>query len=312
MTSRETSFDSGGLRCAATLYLPETHPDAPEPPVIVMAHGLGAIREMGLAAYAERFTAAGYACLVFDYRHFGDSQGHPRHLLSPAEQLQDWTAALDHARRLEGVDGDRIIAWGTSFAGGHVITTAADHPRGLVAAIAQSPFTDGVASALALHPLSTAKVMAAAVRDLVRSGLGKDPYMVATAGPPRGAALMTAPDAEPGYLGLVPPDSDFRNEVAARAAFAILGYRPGRHTGRIRIPVLFAICAPDSVAPAVPTRRFAARAPRGEVAVYTDGHFDIYAGDGFERVVTDQLDFLRRHVPVTPKGASSTDSSAGT
>lgn len=29
-----------------------------------MAHGLGAVRGMRLDAYAERFCAAGYACLV--------------------------------------------------------------------------------------------------------------------------------------------------------------------------------------------------------------------------------------------------------
>ena len=31
---------------------------------------------------------------------------------------------------------------------------------------------------------------------------------------------------------------------------------------------------------------------------YPDGHFDIYTGDAFERVLADQLDFLARHVPV--------------
>jgi hypothetical protein len=30
------------------------------------------------------------------------------------------------------------------------------------------------------------------------------------------------------------------------------------------------------------------------------GHFDIYGGDLFERVVADQLAFLATHVPVTP------------
>ena len=69
MTSREITFDSGGLRCAATLYLPDLRPDAPRPPVIVMAHGLGAVREMRLAAYAERFTAAGYAAQAGEETH---------------------------------------------------------------------------------------------------------------------------------------------------------------------------------------------------------------------------------------------------
>lgn len=299
MSSCETTFDSGGSLCAATLYLPDRRPGRGRPPVIVMAHGLGAIRAMGLASYAERFTTAGYACLVFDYRHFGDSEGWPRHLLSPRKQIEDWAAALTFARTLEEVDGDRIVAWGTSFAGGHVITTAATRPRALVAVIAQNPFTDGIASALAINPISLTKVTFSAVRDLFRSVRGRAPYMIATAGPPRTTALMTAPDAEPGYLALVPPESDFRNEVAARVAFDILGYRPGRHTRRIQVPTLFAICEKDSVAPAGPAKRYAARTPGGETISYPEGHFAIYTGDGFERVVADQLDFLRRHVPLT-------------
>lgn len=32
-------------------------------PLIVMAHGLGAVKEMRLDAYAERFMAAGYRVL---------------------------------------------------------------------------------------------------------------------------------------------------------------------------------------------------------------------------------------------------------
>jgi hypothetical protein len=31
--------------------------------------------------------------------------------------------------------------------------------------------------------------------------------------------------------------------------------------------------------------------------VYPNGHFDIYVGEPFERVVADQVEFLQRHVP---------------
>src|SRR5690349_3794769 len=36
----------------------------------------------------------------------------------------------------------------------------------------------------------------------------------------------------------------------------------------------------------------------GEVRLYPEGHFDIYVGEPFERVVADQIAFLQRHVPV--------------
>ncbi len=39
--------------------------------------------------------------------------------------------------------------WGTSFGGGHVIVTAAEDRR-IAAVIAQCPFTDGLASSLAI------------------------------------------------------------------------------------------------------------------------------------------------------------------
>jgi hypothetical protein len=42
---------------------------------------------------AERFCAAGYACLVFDYRHYCDNDGQPRQLLDIGRQLDEWAAA---------------------------------------------------------------------------------------------------------------------------------------------------------------------------------------------------------------------------
>lgn len=291
----DVSFPSDGTACAAWLYLP----DGPAPgPAIVMAHGLGAIREMRLDAFAERFCAAGYACLVFDYRHFGASGGEPRQLLSIGRQLQDWTAAIAFARQRPEIDPDRVVAWGTSFGGGHVIVTAASDPR-LAAAIAQCPFTDGIASGLAVNPIVSAKVTARALRDVAASRTGRPPVMIATAGAPGTTALMTAPDAEPGYLQLVPGDAPFANEVAARVALAIMAHRPGRQAAQVTCPILFSVCDEDSVAPAAATIRHVARAPRGEIRRYAEGHFAIYVGDAFEQVVADQLEFLGRHVPVS-------------
>jgi pimeloyl-ACP methyl ester carboxylesterase len=107
---------------------------------------------------------------------------------------------------------------------------------------------------------------------------------------------MTAPDAYPGYLRLVPEDVDLRNEVAARIALTVVTYRPGRLAAKVTCPILFCVCEADSVAPAGPTLRHAAKAPRGEVKRYPEGHFEIYVDDAFERVITDQIAFLDRHL----------------
>lgn len=295
MDRLDVRFASNGLQCSAWLYLPKGTKPAP---VIVMAHGLGSVKGMRLDAFAERFCEAGYACLVFDYRHFGDSEGHPRQLLDVEKQLQDWKAAIAYARSRNDVDTRQVILWGTSFSGGHVLATAADDPS-LAAVISQCPFTDGLASSMAMSPVTSLKVTALAVRDQIAAWLGRAPVMVASAGQPGETALMSAPDCAPGYLGLVPGDgkTTFQNRVAARIALQIIRYNPGRRTPKISAPVLFCVCATDTVAPPKQTLVHAKRAPRGEIKIYQDGHFDIYVGEAFERVVKDQINFLTRTVP---------------
>ena len=297
MTSRlDVEFPSGDATCRAWLYLPDTAQPAP---VIVMAHGLGGIREMRLDAYAERFAAAGYACLVFDYRHFGASDGQPRQLLDIDRQVADWSAAVAFARRRTDVDSSRIVLWGTSFGGGHVIVTAAREP-GVAAVIAQCPFTDGIASLSAMDPWTSLKVTTRAIADTIAGLAGKPPIMLPLAGPPKSAALMTAADAVPGYLGLVPDGAPHRNEVAARVGLRIPLRRPGRFAAQVHCPILFCVCETDTVAPAEATLRHARTAPQGVVRVYPEGHFDIYTGEAFERVVADQIAFLHDRVPVAP------------
>ncbi|WP_196772653.1 alpha/beta hydrolase [Mycobacterium colombiense] len=300
----DVEFDSGGATCAAWLYLPDVTPR----PVIVMAHGLGAVRQMRLDAYAERFAAAGYACLVFDYRHFGDSGGQPRQLLDIKRQLQDWAAAVAFVRSRSDVGGSSVILWGTSFSGGHVLITAAEDQR-IAAVVAQCPFTDGLSSGLAMDPWTSVKLTAVALRDVVGSAVGRAPVMVATAGSPHSIALMTAPDAEPGYLRLLPQNSPFQNQVAARVALQIPRHFPGRRTPGITCPVLFCVCDTDSVAPAKATLRHAAKAPHGQIIRYPEGHFDIYVGEAFEKVVADQIDFLHRTVPVDKPTLPTSDRS---
>src|ERR1700722_6741317 len=235
MQREDVWFNSGSDRINAGLYRPAGEGDAP---LLVVAHGLGAVRTMRLDAYAERFCAAGYACLVFDYRNFGDSEGAPRQLIDIRMQLQDWTVAVAYARTLTGIDHSRIGLWGTSFSGGHVIATAARLP-GIAAVVSQCPFTDGIASLGAMSPLISARITALAVRDLIGARLGRPPVMVQTAGLPGEVALMTAPDAYPGFLGLVPDGVELRNEVAARFGLKLLPYRPGRLAAKGPSPNLF-------------------------------------------------------------------------
>ena len=69
---KDVSLNVKGTSISAWLYLPENS-TAPVP-CIIMGHGFGGTRDMGLERYAVRYLAAGYAVLIFDYRYFGGKQ----------------------------------------------------------------------------------------------------------------------------------------------------------------------------------------------------------------------------------------------
>jgi dienelactone hydrolase len=292
MKRLDVEFASGSDACAAWLYLP----DGEEPfPCIVLAHGWSGVREQRLDAFAERFCAEGMAALVFDYRHFGASGGQPRQLLDIKRQLADWTAAVACARARPEVDGARVALWGSSFSGGHVMQTAAGDPH-VAAVIAQVPFADGLRNLPSLGAGLALRLTLLGLRDQLGALVGRPPRMVPAVGPPGSLAVMTSPDAEPGFHSIDPPASTWRNETAARVAPRVSAYRPGRRAGAIACPILFAIADDDAVTPPAFALAAAGRAPRAEVKHYPGGHFDLYAGEGFERTVADQVEFLRRHL----------------
>ncbi len=135
---------------AAWLWHPEGATGA-----VVLGHGLSAVRDQRLPAYAERFAEAGLAALLFDYRHFGASAGEPRQLLDIQRQLEDWRTALAYARGLDGVA--KVGLFGSSFGGGHALTIATESPA-VSAVVAQCPMTDGLKASLMTPKLTALKL----------------------------------------------------------------------------------------------------------------------------------------------------------
>lgn len=293
---RDIEFMSHGTICRGWLDLP-THHQSGKPPLVIMAHGFSGTRDMLLEPYAERFNAAGMATLIFDYRHFGASDGEPRQLLSPWRELQDWQAAIAFARGLTHIDTGRIALWGTSYAGG-LVTTAAARDPGIAAIVCQCPLMDGRAAVFRLLRYAGAgallRMTAHGLFDAGRQMLGLSPHYIPVVSAPGTLGAMTTEDAYEKWWQLAPPD--YRNEVTARTGLYSSLYRPVRHARQVRCPALVQICEQDSVAPIHATERAARHMPRAEVVRYPVGHFDVYLGQDFERSVSDQSAFLQRHL----------------
>jgi uncharacterized protein len=297
---RDLTFRSRGVTCAAW-HLPGTgdaFTTAQGRPCVVMAHGFGGTKDTGLLAYAEGFAAAGLDVLVFDYRGFGASEGTPRQNVSFRRQRADYVAAIVAARRLDGVDADRIVLWGTSYSGGHVVPVAVADGR-IAAVVSMTPAMDGLAALLAMFKHGgfrrLAPLVAHGLRDVLGALLGRPRHHLPVVGVPGSTAVMTTPGALEDYTALAGPT--WRNEACARVALEVAFNRPIRFASQLRTPILVQIGDHDSVAPPAAARRTAALAGSfAEVCSYPVDHFDVYDGQWQRQALADQLRFLDRQL----------------
>ncbi|ESS08933.1 MAG: lysophospholipase [uncultured archaeon A07HN63] len=287
-STRTTSFDSDGEQCVGTLYLPA---GPTVPPVVVMAPGLGMWRSFGLPAIAERFAEAGYAVLLFDFRHHGDSGGEPRGLVDPKTQIADYEAAISKLRDTDTVDSGGIVLWGHSFSGGHVLSVAAADSR-VAGIIATAPFVDGRRELRRSirQPTQLLRATAAGLRDVLGSKLGRghDVRLVDD----DGFAVITEPGAKRGVLDIIDRESDWENRLPARVFLSLTSYRPITSVESIRCPVLIIGGRDDQVVPAADAAAAADRIPTATYRELSADHLSLL-GEQFETLVDHQLTFLR-------------------
>lgn len=286
------SFPSDGVRCAATHFA-----GADGAPVVVLAHGLAGTQDAGMFPFAEAFAAAGLHAVTFDYRGFGASDGTPRQVVSLAGQVADLHAAADAAKRLPGVDVDRVVLWGVSLGGGHVVSVAAERSD-VAAVVSVVPMVDGLAAArLATRHHSAGQLLASTGRGLasaVRRKAGRGPSMIPVVAHPGEPGALTLSGAYEDYHAIAGPT--WRNEIAADVVLELGTRAPAKAASALEVPWLVQVADFDRSAPPHATMK-AAFAGRAEVRHYPGDHFDLFAGKPFhEPAVEHAVHFLRRHV----------------
>ncbi len=298
LESMDVSFTSHGVRCSAW-HVRATSDDLSHGglrPCVVIAHGFGGTRDTALMDFAEGFAAAGIDSFVFDYRTFGASEGTPRQVVSYQMQRQDYRAAIEAARRMRGVDPERIAVWGTSYSGGHVLAVAAEDPR-IAAVVSLVPAPDGVAAVAEIAryagPVAPLKLVAHGLRDAFSTLTGSAPHRIPLAAKPGSAAIIATPGALESYEAIGGPT--WRNDVCARTALEVVVNRPITQVSKVLCPMLIQIGSEDRVAPPDAARK-AARRAGGPTTVleYPVDHFDVYAGAWQAKVLADEVDFLVR------------------
>jgi dipeptidyl aminopeptidase/acylaminoacyl peptidase len=127
---------SGELKLAGEVYFP---PGNKLCPALCICHGIPNVpynpAERGYAILAQRFCAAGFITLIFNFRGTGRSEGN-FDLLGWSEDL---TAALDFLHSLERADKTHLCLLGFSGGAGVCVYAAAHDARVSVLAICACP-----------------------------------------------------------------------------------------------------------------------------------------------------------------------------
>lgn len=294
MNRQSIRFSSHGIDCDAWLYrAPATQESAP---VVVMAHGLGATKDSGLEPFAERLAGAGMHVFAFDYRGFGSSDGFPRQQVSFSHQIGDYHAAVSTAARLPGVDPTRVVLWGVSLAGGHVLAVAGSR-NDVAAVVSVTPLVDGIAAARSAMSEHSGGTLLRSAMTGIRSRMGRQQRTIPIVGRPGELAALTSDGYYEAHLAIAGPS--WRNEIDATVGTQLASYRPTRYAARINCPTLVQIADFDRAAPPHAATKAAFKA-RAEVRHYPCDHFGVYQGqECFDSVISHQIRFLTRHLGVT-------------
>lgn len=291
MTYTEIGFPSGEDDCSAWYFraLGENRP------VVVMAHGFGGTKDSGLEPFARRFAGAGFDVVAFDYRGFGTSGGVPRQSLSVRRQTEDYHAAIAAAKKLPGVDTNRIALWGASFSGGHVLRVAAERDD-IGAVIALTPLTSGIAvsrsAAASRNIVTSLRWTLTGVKSRIAVGRGRAPTLMPLVSPVGEPGALALDGAYESYTALAGPT--WRNEIDSSIGLQVLGVRTTTAAKKLRCPLLVQIADFDQYVPAGAVAATAAHG-RAQVHRYPCDHFDVWPGnEWFDKTVTDQLTFLTR------------------
>jgi uncharacterized protein len=289
MIVSDGSFRSTDTDCAYRIWKP-CNPSGRTHPCVVMANGFSLTIEDGLPAFAQRFAAGGFVVVAFDFRHLGASGGGPRQVVDYARQRADFAAAVSFARQLDEVNPSAVAVWGLSVSAGHAIQMAAED-AGIAAVVGLSPMLDAVAFALR-SSRNTARIMF----DGTREALTGRAVRVPAVGPVGSYAVLAGGEAMAGMAAIRGDTSLWRNEASPRPLLKSAMFRPFRSARRVRCPLLICLGDRDTIAPRRAARFTARHAARGELRRYPIDHFGGFIGRDFDRVATDQLEFLARHM----------------
>ncbi len=291
---RPVRFLSGDSKLQGVLYTPGAGNERNAG--IVLCQGYTGTKEMFLPILAQALADAGYTCLIFDYRGWGESEGE-RGRLFPLEQAEDISNALTFLGSQDSVDPRRLGLYGTSFGGANVVHVAATDPR-VQCTVAGLAIGNGRRWLRSLRRLwewnEFITLLAEDRRQRAVGGVSRRLKAFELVPPDPTIRELMAAAAQGGVFAAEEP------EVTLESAERILEFVPEEMVGRIAPrAILFIHAGNDNLVSPEESQALYARAGEPKRLLILPGvtHVDFYLGDALEHVTAASLDWFQRYLP---------------
>ena len=259
---------------------------------------------------------------LFDYRNFAASTGTPRNWISPQRHIEDYHAALDFLKQkdspiIQKVDTSRILLWGTSFSGGHVLEIASQRSgrdKRIRGVVSQVPHLSGKAAALkGIKTRGLVKMLRlalAALQDKTRHFMGLPPVTAKIIGSGSDLAIMSVtPEDKKRYLDKQPDQKlgGWINQTPVRMLLEIRFYNPidtlrrqhqqqedvsvSKGKGGIQVPVLLIGASLDDLCPPELIEEASTLIPNSKFMVREGTHFQIYEPQNWKFAANEMVQF---------------------
>jgi hypothetical protein len=294
---QDVEFNAEGTTLRGWLYTPDSG-SAPYP-TVVAAHGFGATKdEVELERFPEAFAEVGLACLLYDHRNFGDSDGEPRQEIDPWAQVRDWRHAITFVTGLDDVDADRIGVFGTSYAGGHVIAVGALDKR-VKCVYSQVPLVSGGGSSSRyVRSDMVAETRAQFNKDRACRFVGEPPATVPLVGDPDTFTALPDRVGWEEFQAMEPAEREgFKNYVTLRSVEMFWEYEPGLLINKVSpAPLMMVVTADDAITHTDLSCEAYARALEPKRLVTLSGdHYSVY-GKHLQTVIRLSTGFFEEHL----------------
>lgn len=293
VTQKDVTFYSDDVACFARIFYPKNFDPDGKTPAVVCAQGWTGFADT-IHKYGNRFAEKGLVAMTIDYRGWGESDGFvtmidrvktaddqrfteaetkiriKRTRLLPMEQVEDIRNAISYIQGEPGVDPERIGIWGSSYAGGHVLTTASVDPR-VSAVVSQVTGLNGYGQPKGPLPYTKAETQDAIAR--ARTGQGRE---------------FTTGFSTPRKV-------DVETQRLSKE------YRPYHYVEHIpeSVAVLFLLAGNEELINNERAGKAAyeiVKGPKKLVEYPGIGHFDIYIEDNFEKASNEAAAWFRKYL----------------